>query len=327
MSDSRISTKVGLFVLIGLTLLGFLILNFSKGLSLIHPTYSVKLLTRDVGGIKRQAQVLLGGLRVGSVGDIYLAPDGKRIVLRLDIDKRYPLRQDAKFSIDQSGFLGDQHVSISPQGANAPLLSNGAEVECEEPFNLQLAAKEANELISTVKQTVTKLDDVVSRVSRVVLNDASLTNVSQTLSNLKVFSEETVLVANQVQGLLRTNAPLVSASLQNVRTFTEQINQSAQKVDATIADNRGELTRTIQTLKSSAETFDELLKGLRIGNGMAGSLLQDTNLQSSFRNTLLHLDILSSNLSRFGILHKPRPVKTNTAAEAPSGKGGYLLRQ
>ena len=66
-----------------------------------------------------------------------------RAKCRLKIDSRYPLRQDARFVIEQSGFLGDQHVAIYPQSTTTPLLEPGSEVPCEQPFNLQEAARSA----------------------------------------------------------------------------------------------------------------------------------------------------------------------------------------
>ena len=66
MSPKRLEWKVGLFVLVCLVLLGVLVLNFSKGLTFFTPTYTLHLKTANVGGIKREASVLMAGVQVGN---------------------------------------------------------------------------------------------------------------------------------------------------------------------------------------------------------------------------------------------------------------------
>ena len=65
MEKSRLETKVGLFVLFGLVLLGVLMIQFSKGTSLFRGTYTVRLHTDNVGGLKQKSSVLLAGVAVG----------------------------------------------------------------------------------------------------------------------------------------------------------------------------------------------------------------------------------------------------------------------
>src|SRR5258708_6972719 len=114
MEKKRLETKVGLFVFLGLALLATLLLQFSKSTSLWRGTYELHLHAVNVGGIKPRAGVLLAGVQVGSVAGINLAPDGKSVTMNLKIYNEFPIYHDARFVIEQSGFLGDQFVSILP---------------------------------------------------------------------------------------------------------------------------------------------------------------------------------------------------------------------
>jgi len=57
MDKSRLETKVGLFVFIGLALLTALLIQFSKGTSLFRGTYELRLHASNVGGLKQRAGV------------------------------------------------------------------------------------------------------------------------------------------------------------------------------------------------------------------------------------------------------------------------------
>src|SRR5690348_15579091 len=89
MSKSHLEWKVGLFVLIGLALLGALLLEFSKGLTFFRPTYEIDLRAPNVGGLKPRAAVLMSGVQVGTVSGIRLAPDGRTVLILLRIYGQY----------------------------------------------------------------------------------------------------------------------------------------------------------------------------------------------------------------------------------------------
>ena len=54
MEKSRLETKVGLFVFIGLALLAVLLIQFSKGTSLFSRTYELRLHAGNVGGLDKE---------------------------------------------------------------------------------------------------------------------------------------------------------------------------------------------------------------------------------------------------------------------------------
>src|SRR5271154_5535219 len=103
MDKSRLQIKVGLFVFIGLVLLAIVLIQFSKSTSLFRGTYQLRLDAVNVGGLKERA-----GVQVGTVSHIQLAEDGKSVVITLLIYKDFKIYHDARFVIEQSGFLGDQ---------------------------------------------------------------------------------------------------------------------------------------------------------------------------------------------------------------------------
>src|SRR5262245_14864558 len=118
MSQSRMELKVGLFVLLGLILAATLVVLLSKGTSFYDERATRRLKTGTVGSIKAGATVLLSGGTVGDVRDVALEPDGKSVTIFVRIRSKYRVYSDARFEIEQFGFLGDQYIAIYP-GANA----------------------------------------------------------------------------------------------------------------------------------------------------------------------------------------------------------------
>src|SRR5437773_6602338 len=177
MSESPRVVKVGLFVFIGLILIALLLLKFSKSGALFARVYRINLVTRNVAGIKAGAAVLMAGVPIGNVEDVDLGPEGRTVVIHLRILERYKIHEDARFLIEQAGFLGDQYVAIVPRANEAPLIIPDQTMTGEEPFNFQEIARSAAGMMQRVDQVVGNLNEAVTRIDQLLLSQETLTNL------------------------------------------------------------------------------------------------------------------------------------------------------
>jgi phospholipid/cholesterol/gamma-HCH transport system substrate-binding protein len=320
MEKSRLESKVGLFVFIGLALLGVLLIQFSKGTSLFRGTYTLRLHASNVGGLKPRAGVLLAGVQVGNVSDIKLSEGGTNVTMILKIYKEYPIYHDARFVIEQAGFLGDQFVSIIPTSNAPPVLTNGEVVECQPPFNLQEVARSAQGFMARIDETAKKVDASVTDLRRVVLNENTLTNFSATLHNMRMVSEQAMVTVNDVNGLVATNGAQVGLAVSNVLYFSDQLRKLSDAANAVVATNGPEISAAVQNIESSTETLKQLMTNLQSGKGLAGTLLQNEQLSANVQSIANNLTIASSNLNRLGLWgflwHKESVAPTTNAAPA-----------
>lgn len=310
MNKARLETRVGLFVLVGLVLLALLLASFSKGVTRFARTYELQLRTTDVGGVKPGAGVLMAGFPIGNVSRLALASNGESVVLMLQIKQQYRVRTNALFVIEQSGFLGDQFVAIYP-GPNltARFFEPGEEAACPPPFNLQQTARDASGFILRIDETARKLDAAIVDIRRLVLNEATLVQVSNTLNSLQAVSRRAVSTVDRVSGLVETNAPLVSESVSNIALFSRQLREFSGNLNTVLENNTGEITNALKSIETSADLLKSLLEDLRDGKGAAGRLLTDEQLAADMAQIAHNLSVTSSNLNQLGLwrlLWKPR---------------------
>jgi phospholipid/cholesterol/gamma-HCH transport system substrate-binding protein len=317
MNKSRLEVKVGLFVLIGLVLLAGLLIQFSKGTSLFRGTYQLRMHTANIGGLKHRAGVLLAGVDVGSVSAIQLADDGKSVTVILSIYKDFVIYSDARFVIEQSGFLGDPYVSVVPTKNLGDILTNNASVECQEPFNLQEVARSTAGFVKRIDETAKKLDDAVTDLRRVVLNGETLTNFAVAINNTRTFSEQAIDTVNDINTLVATNGAQMSLAVSNAVQFSQDLNQLAGSASSLLATNGTEITVAVQNVKASTEELKRLMDGLQSGRGLAGTLLQNPQLATNVQVIAENLSVTTSNLNRlglWGILWAHKPPETNAPA-------------
>src|SRR5258706_6186031 len=163
MGEGHTARRVGIFVAVGLALLVLLLMSFSKSLSIFTPTYDLYLRAVSVGGLKDRAAVLMSGVTVGTVEGADIPPDGKGVLIKLKIQAKYKIHADARFVIEQIGFLGDQYIAIYPTKNEAPIVAPGNEVVCEEPLNFEQVVRSASGLIEGVNNTVKTINQMVTR--------------------------------------------------------------------------------------------------------------------------------------------------------------------
>jgi len=303
MDKSRLETKVGLFVLLGLVLLAVLLIQFSKGTSIFRGTYELRLHASNVGGLKERASVLLAGVQVGSVSGVELPPDGKSVTILLRIYKNYKIYHDARFVIQQSGFLGDQYVAIIPTDNQLPLLQDGADVECEAPFNLQETARAAAGFIQRIDETAKKLDAAVTDVRRLVLNEQTLTNFADTINNLRTISEQATGTVASLNALVTANGTQIDLAVSNVVFFSQDLIHLSDDAHGLISTNSTEISAAVKNIKSSTETLKKLTDDLQSGNGLAGALLKNEQLSTNVQAVAANLAVATSNLNRLGLWH------------------------
>ena len=316
MDKSRKEIKVGLFVLIGLVLVASAMVWFSKGTSIFRGTYELKLRAVNVGGIKDRAQVLLAGVQVGSVSQVKLADDGKSVLIRLKIYNDFKIYHDARFVIEQAGFLGDQYVSVIPTTNSLPLLVDGQEVPCQEPFNLQEVARSTAGFIQRIDETAKKLDASVNDLRRVVLNEAVLTNFAIALNNTRLFSEQALDTVNDINALIATNSDQVNLSVSNAVAFSQELTRLAASAETMLATNGSDVAVAVNNIKATTETLKQLMNDVQAGKGLAGTILKDGQVSTNFINIAENLSVTTSNLNRhgiWGILWSHKPPGTNTA--------------
>ena len=314
MSKSRLEWKVGLFMFISLVVLAALLLEFSKGINIFRPTKIILLRAPNVGGLKIRAQVLMAGVQVGTVSDIRLGPQGTNVTIWLKIYSQYEVHKDARFALETSGFLGDQYVAIMPTRNQGDVFHDQDVAEAEAPFNIQEVARSAGSFLRRIEETADRLNDAIADIRRLALNDQTLTNLSIAVGNLRTVSERAITTVDDLNALVTSNAPALSASGTNLVLFTQQLTNFGGDLSQLVDTNAPTLNAAVKNIESSTIMLKDLLADVQAGKGLAGNLLQNPELATNVSLIVSNLSITSSNLNRlglWGIMWQHKPKKTS----------------
>ncbi len=109
----------GLFFILGLILMVFLIFFVGSKQGFAQPKFSIEVLFKNVGGLETGAPVRLSGVNVGSVSKVDFIEQpiaDRKVRVVLSIYEKYKARVEkcSDFSIKTAGILGDKLIEIAP---------------------------------------------------------------------------------------------------------------------------------------------------------------------------------------------------------------------
>ena len=287
MQPRREQVLVGLFVLVAVAVLFGTVFAmsgaFGRSTTKFHAYFSF------AGGLEPGATVrYAGGPKVGRVDSVQLDPrNPARLDIVFSVQSDLPVKSDSNVKIMSMSPLGDNHVEILPGSAQAPRAPGGALLPSQKYVDFNALTAQINDLgpqaqellrnlndrASEVRETITRVNDLLSPQNRV--------NLAATLADTR--------------GMIEENRPQVKATLQNANVLTEKMqplledfrktsaeaSETLNHVNAMVGENRAdvrqaviELRRTLtnmtdatarldQTLDVNSENIDELLDNLR----------------------------------------------------------------
>jgi len=235
----------------------------------------------------------------------------------LRILSTYKVYKDARFVIEQQGFLGDQYIAIVPTKNEGDTYSDGEVAKAEAPFNLQEFTRSASGFISRVDDTVKKLNDALADVERIVLNPETLTNLSQTAANLRNVTQQAHVTLNKLDQVIATNGPALNYAATNLVAFSEGMNRFAGSLNTILDTNSPQVHVAVTNLEASTESLKNLLADVQAGKGLAGDLLKNEELAGDLSRIMYNLSITTSNLNRaglWGIMWRHKEPRTNASS-------------
>jgi len=131
-NEKRLTTRVGMFVIAGLVLLGAIVflLGGEKGVFATYVEYTASFQT--IEGLQVGSPVRLAGIEVGRVEDItfYDDPNDRRVQVRMTVQSKYAqrVRADSAAAVGSRGLLGDKVIDITLGTADQPVVEEGGEL-------------------------------------------------------------------------------------------------------------------------------------------------------------------------------------------------------
>ena len=137
MKKASLELGVGIFVLIGILCVGYLTIRLGQMELMGDGHYFLNARFLSVDGLKKGAQVVIAGVKVGQVDEISLDPEEQVAIVRLKLMENVVLTDDVIASVKTSGLIGDKYIKLSPGGSDDILKDGDLITETESSLDIE----------------------------------------------------------------------------------------------------------------------------------------------------------------------------------------------
>lgn len=137
MKKYRYETVAGIFVLIGLMCVGYLVVRLGDVGIFVKDSYILSARFTSVSGLRVGNPVEMLGIEIGKVERMEIDQQNQMAIVALRIRKGINIYGDAMASIKTAGLIGDRYVSIDPGGGGEILKPGESITETESPVNIE----------------------------------------------------------------------------------------------------------------------------------------------------------------------------------------------
>ncbi len=312
--SQRAEILTGLFVIIGLAVLGWLIFQFGEFGERKGDSYPLFVNVKDASGVREGVPVRFGGVEIGVVSaDPELSEDlsGAEIAIAIDEGRRIPVGSVVK--IGTSGLMGDSFIRIEPpETASGEFLKEGGRIKAEPTATLNDLASSAGETFDKIGRAVEEMrtslenvDAVFAKLDQTVIDPENTENLRVLLAELRQSSELIHSAAKKFEPVLddtgnamRDVSEAANSADSTFNTLTDGVERFTGTLDA-IDPVAAELDSTLDQLRNTLVQANSLFSEIEHGDGLASVLIKDAGLKNDVQS---FVDKIEDN----GILFYPR---------------------
>jgi len=330
--------RVGIFVLVAVAILIFLILNASGDINPFSKKLHLRARFSDANGLREGSEVRLAGVRVGKVEKITLlppsdVPNAPRVEVAMSIDSKIDdqpanqrIRSDSTAQQGSPSLLGNEMlINISPGTSVGQAVSDNALLPSSTSNTVNDFAKSGTDLA----QRLSKLSDEINGIVRDVKDGKGtvgrLFTDEALYNNLNATIRETEDVIKQIRSgdgsagrfvndpALYNNANEIAIQLRAIAGDLRAGRGTAGKL-LTDDEFYNRLNRTADKLDRSVDQINTMIAEINAGKGTLGRLIKDEQIYNDARAAIARFNTTAERID-------------NMVAAAQRGEGtvGRLL--
>jgi len=325
--------RVGIFVLSGLLILAFLVLNSTGDFNPFEKKLLLKARFAAADGLRDGSEVQLAGVRIGKVQEVRLlppdSPEEAKIEATLAVDGELNgrpiterIRTDSTAQLIAVSVLANEKIiNISPGTAKGDPVSENHILESSEAISINQLTKTGNDLLQQINRLAVPANEILNKanqgegtIGRIVNDESLYQNLDATVAETKltmVKLQTTIEKINRGEGTAGQliSSPELYNSLNRTVAQLEEISGdirsgrgSAGKFvtdDALYNETRAAITdlrTSAAKINAIADDFKLITTDIVEGRGTAGKILKDEKLYEDARDTIARFNSTATKI-------------------------------
>ena len=304
-SGHTLELRVGLFVLVGLAIIGYMVVVLGRFGNGVKPSYTLTVELPNASGLLKNSKVLMAGAQVGSV---VAGPDlldhARGVAVKLRIQEPAHIARNAQVVVGSSGLMGDRFVDVLPAAQDeGGYYGPGEIVHGTRAQGMDDLTAKGGQLVDDLRAAVANLNGTITRLNTEMLKPETFKNLQDSMANLSVTTNNFKAASEKLGGVLDDAHGVVTrahAAMDGAKDTLASAKAAADDVRGAIGDTR----KVLGTVRTAADQAVH-------GPGLMGTLISNKELSDN-------MAALVSNLRRSGVLFYKDRAAASSAEPSPT---------
>ena len=203
-SGHTLELRVGLFVLVGLAIIGYMVVVLGRFGNGVKPSYTLTVELPNASGLLKNSKVLMAGAQVGSV---VAGPDlldhARGVAVKLRIQEPAHIARNAQVVVGSSGLMGDRFVDVLPAAQDkGGYYGPGEIVHGTRAQGMDDLTAKGGQLVDDLRAAVANLNGTITRLNTEMLKPETFKNLQDSMANLSVTTNNFKAASEKLGGVL-----------------------------------------------------------------------------------------------------------------------------
>lgn len=311
-STKRTELWVGVFVFIGLALLGGLIVQFGRFGDRMRGKYQFVVVFDDASGVIKGSEIRMGGARIGKVAEQPELNSDVKVQVTLSIDDPIRVPENSMIQIASATLLGDKMVVITPpEGGNTTgrFIQPGAVLRGGGPSgldaiqnNAEAVSRDARRLMQEAESTFLKLDsavddirivtgrmaDTLEKVNESILSEKNLQHIDGLLANLDNASADWAKASASLDPTIGDARKAIQSIEKAAASADDTMARAGKRIDE-LEPALKEVPKAVSSISRAADKAGAALDRVESGEGLLGTLAYDREVSDDAKSFIRNL--------------------------------------
>jgi phospholipid/cholesterol/gamma-HCH transport system substrate-binding protein len=278
MSDRKLQIQVGLLFLLSIIVVVMGILWF-KEFKIGGRSYPLVVEFPNTSGLARGDEVEVKGVTSGKVEAIRFE-EGRALVF-IQLDRGVELYNDAQFSIESIGLMGEKAVTILPGTRRTGVLPPGSTPKGEYHGGVTELMTGVGGALDTFERLATRLDSLLVGFDR-----PKQDQVGRTLDNLERATREMANLLEENRTEIAHSVRTMGDAMEDLHAMLDGHEDSFGQAIEGARSTTAHMDSTLVNLNRTVNRMDSLLVQVQSGEGTLGRVIEDEALYDEFVATL-----------------------------------------
>jgi phospholipid/cholesterol/gamma-HCH transport system substrate-binding protein len=264
MTSKTKQLRVGVFVVGAIALVVVVLIVFA-GLRWFSPRDKYHVRVDDsVFGLEPGAQVLMNGIRIGTVDGMRVMPDDPRMVdITIAVKRGQPIKADTEALLKFVGITGLKVIDLRGGSPAAATLPPGSVIPTGETM-LDEVSRRGKELLDHSDELMKQAQAVLELTKTTMTNVAEVTDpAGEIMVHTKTTAANLARATASLDAMVRENRAAIRGSLDAVNRAASSAAELTADLDGVVRDNQQTLRSTLADVRQASRSFRELARELK----------------------------------------------------------------